>query len=121
MSTGRTRSAASGGNTRQIFPALAASRIDQVSVECRNSKVPLSLLALLKGKDVLVGVIDVATDDIETPEDVARDDRGGDAICAEGADRRLHQLRHGADAARDRAGKLQALGDGAALARKKLG
>src|SRR5690606_7670834 len=43
-----------------IFPALAASRIDQVSVECRNSRVPLSLLSLLKGKDVLVGVIDVA-------------------------------------------------------------
>jgi 5-methyltetrahydropteroyltriglutamate--homocysteine methyltransferase len=55
----------------EIFPALAASRIDQVSVECRNSKVPLSLLSLLKGKDVQVGVIDVATDEVETPEDVA--------------------------------------------------
>jgi 5-methyltetrahydropteroyltriglutamate--homocysteine methyltransferase len=54
-----------------IFPALAASRIDQVSVECRASHVPLSLLGLLRGKDVLVGVIDVATDAVETPEDVA--------------------------------------------------
>jgi 5-methyltetrahydropteroyltriglutamate--homocysteine methyltransferase len=54
-----------------IFPALAASRIDQISVECRNSKVPLRLLSLLDGKDVLVGVIDVATDAVETPEDVA--------------------------------------------------
>ncbi len=55
----------------EIFPALAASRIDQVSVECRNSRVPMSLLSLLKGKDVLVGAIDVATDEIETAEDVA--------------------------------------------------
>src|SRR5207244_1823661 len=63
-----------GGEWRQyaaIFPALAASRIDQVSVECRNSKVPMHLLSLLHGKDVLVGVIDVATDQIETPEEVA--------------------------------------------------
>ena len=63
-----------GGEWRQyekIFPALARSRIDQVSVECRNSKVPLSLLSLLEGKDILVGAIDVASDAVETPEDVA--------------------------------------------------
>ena len=54
-----------------VFQALAASRIDQVSVECRNAKVPISLLSLLEGKDVLLGVIDVATDLVETPEDVA--------------------------------------------------
>jgi 5-methyltetrahydropteroyltriglutamate--homocysteine methyltransferase len=53
-----------------IFPALAASRIHQVSVECRNARVPTSLLALLEGKDVLVGVIDVASDTVETPEDI---------------------------------------------------
>ena len=45
----------------KIFPALAKSRIGQVSVECINSHVPLKLLSLLDGKDVLVGVIDVAT------------------------------------------------------------
>ena len=56
---------------REIFPALAASRIDQVSLECANSHVPMDLIALLKGKDVLVGVIDVASDTIETPEEVA--------------------------------------------------
>ncbi|HEX2216242.1 MAG TPA: methionine synthase [Xanthobacteraceae bacterium] len=54
----------------EIFPALAASRVGQVSIECRNSRVPVELLALLKGKDILVGVIDVATDAVETPEDV---------------------------------------------------
>src|SRR6185437_10984214 len=55
----------------EIFPALAQSKIDQVSLECINSRVPLSLLSLLKGKDVLLGVIDVATDKIETPQEVA--------------------------------------------------
>jgi 5-methyltetrahydropteroyltriglutamate--homocysteine methyltransferase len=54
-----------------IFPALAQSRIDQVSVECRNARVPMHLLKLLDGKDVLVGAIDVASDVVETPQDVA--------------------------------------------------
>jgi 5-methyltetrahydropteroyltriglutamate--homocysteine methyltransferase len=54
-----------------IFPALAASKIDQVSLECMNSKVPMHLMSLLKGKTVMVGVIDVASEVIETPEQVA--------------------------------------------------
>jgi 5-methyltetrahydropteroyltriglutamate--homocysteine methyltransferase len=53
------------------FPLLARSKIDQVSLECANSHVPLELLALLKGKDVMVGAIDVASDAVETPEHVA--------------------------------------------------
>jgi 5-methyltetrahydropteroyltriglutamate--homocysteine methyltransferase len=63
-----------GGEWRQyeaIFPALGASHIDQVSVECHGSRVPMRLLGLLAGKDVLVGVIDVATQTVETPEEVA--------------------------------------------------
>jgi 5-methyltetrahydropteroyltriglutamate--homocysteine methyltransferase len=63
-----------GGEWRQyeqIFPALAASRIDQVSVECRNSRVPTQLLSLLAGKDVVVGAIDVADERVETAEEVA--------------------------------------------------
>ena len=63
-----------GGEWRQyeeIFPALAKSKIKQVSVECKNARVPMSLLKLLAGKDVLVGVIDVANDRVETPEEVA--------------------------------------------------
>ena len=55
----------------RIFPLLAASRVDQVSLECAGSRVPISLLSLLGGKDVLVGCIDVATPDVETPEQVA--------------------------------------------------
>ena len=55
----------------KIFPALAKSRIGQVSLECRDSKVPMNLLKLLDGKEVQVGVIDVASDEVETPEQVA--------------------------------------------------
>jgi 5-methyltetrahydropteroyltriglutamate--homocysteine methyltransferase len=53
------------------FPLLARSSIDQVSLECANSHVPLELMRLLDGKDVLVGAIDVATDRVETPDEVA--------------------------------------------------
>ena len=63
-----------GGQWRQYeetFPLLAASSIDQVSLECANSRVPIELIGLLTGKDVLVGAIDVASDRVETPEDVA--------------------------------------------------
>jgi 5-methyltetrahydropteroyltriglutamate--homocysteine methyltransferase len=63
-----------GGEWRQyeqIFPALAKSSIDQVSLECIHSHVPPDLMKLLKGKDVLVGVIDVASDKVETPQEVA--------------------------------------------------
>src|SRR5262249_13713768 len=55
----------------QFFPALAKSPIDQVSLECIHSQVPMSVLKLLEGKDVLIGAIDVANDAIETPEEVA--------------------------------------------------
>jgi 5-methyltetrahydropteroyltriglutamate--homocysteine methyltransferase len=62
-----------GGEWRQyeeIFPAIDASPIQQVAIECRNSRVPLELLGLLKNKTVQAGVIDVASDEVETPEDV---------------------------------------------------
>jgi len=55
----------------QIFPALAKSKIKQVSLECIHSHVPPELMKLLQGKDVLVGVIDVASDKVETPQEVA--------------------------------------------------
>jgi 5-methyltetrahydropteroyltriglutamate--homocysteine methyltransferase len=55
----------------RIFPLLARSRVQQVSLECHNSRVPMELLGLLAGKDVLVGCIDVATRTVETPEEVA--------------------------------------------------
>ncbi|MDP5135080.1 methionine synthase [Rheinheimera baltica] len=55
----------------QILPKLQKSNIDIISLECHNSRVPLELLSLIRGKKVMVGAIDVATDIIETPEQVA--------------------------------------------------
>ncbi len=55
----------------EFFPKLQASNIDIISLECQNSHVPIDLLGLLKGKKLMLGAIDVATNDIETPEEVA--------------------------------------------------
>src|SRR5207244_8293012 len=55
----------------QTFPLRARSAIGQISLECANSHVPIELIALLDGKDVLVGAVDVATDRVESPEEVA--------------------------------------------------
>ncbi|HEY6259427.1 MAG TPA: methionine synthase [Xanthobacteraceae bacterium] len=103
-----------------IFPLLNASRIDQVAIECRASRVPMHLLRLLDRKQVQVGVIDVATDAVETPEEVA-------AVIAEA----LHYVpKEGiiagtncgmAPMRRDIAfAKLTALVHGAELARRKF-
>src|SRR6266545_2069690 len=113
-----------GGEWRQyeqIFPALAKSRIDQVSVECRNSRVPISLLKLLDGKDVQVGVIDVASDEVETPEQVAA--VIGEAMQYVPRDRIIAGTNCGMAPMRwDVAyGKLTALAQGAALARQRFG
>ena len=54
-----------------IFPKLQKSNIDLISLECQNSRVPLDLIALLRGKKIMIGAIDVATHAIETPEEVA--------------------------------------------------
>jgi 5-methyltetrahydropteroyltriglutamate--homocysteine methyltransferase len=112
-----------GGEWRQyaeIFPALAQIRIGQVSVECRNSRVPMSLLKLLDGKDVQVGVIDVVTDEVETPEQVA--DVIGEAMKYVPRDSIIASTNCGMAPIRwDVAyGKLAALAQGAALARKLL-
>ncbi len=104
-----------------IFPALAKSRIKQVSLECIHSHVPAHLMALLKGKDVLVGVIDVASDSVETAEEVAA------TIGAEleyvPKDRLFPCTNCGmAPMDRDLAiAKLRALAAGAALARERYG
>ena len=104
-----------GGEWRQyeaIFPAIAKSRIGQVSVECRNSKVPLSLLKLLEGKDILVGAIDVASDEVETPEQVAAVAARGGEARAPRAHPALHQLRHGPHAPRHRLRQARGAGEG---------
>ncbi|KIC87846.1 methionine synthase [Pantoea agglomerans] len=55
----------------EVFPKLQRSAIDIVSLECQNSRVPMDLIELIRGKKVMVGAIDVATHTIETPEEVA--------------------------------------------------
>ena len=54
-----------------FFPALNASKIDQVSLECINSRVPMTVLEHLKDKEILIGAVDVATNEVETPQQVA--------------------------------------------------
>jgi 5-methyltetrahydropteroyltriglutamate--homocysteine methyltransferase len=103
-----------------IFPALNASRIGQVSLECANSHVPLALLRLLPDKDILLGAIDVAHLEIETPEQVATVIR--EALAHVDAGRILPCTNCGL-APLPRAvaiGKLKALGAGAALVREEL-
>src|SRR5213082_1842340 len=105
----------------EIFPVIAKSPTQQVAIECRNSKVPLDILSLLKGKIVQAGVIDVASDTVETAEDVCkvlddvskyvpRSDIVATTNCGMAP---MH--RYIAEA------KLMALGAGARLARLKFG
>ena len=105
----------------EIFPAINASKIDQVSLECQGAKVPISLIQLLDQKTVLVGAIDVATTTIETPEAVAN--VLGEASKYADLERiqactncGMAPLSRGVAAA-----KLRALGAGAQLAREQLG
>jgi 5-methyltetrahydropteroyltriglutamate--homocysteine methyltransferase len=104
-----------------IFPLINASRIDQVAIECRNSRVPIELIRLIDRKQVQVGVIDVASDAVETPEEVA-------AVIAQalkyvpkesiiaGTNCGMAPMHRDIAAA-----KLDALCRGAALARRTLG
>ena len=105
----------------KIFPLLQASRIDQISLECHNSKVPIELIKLLNGKDLLVGAIDVATDRIETPGEVAATIRKAMALTK--PEKLFPCTNCGmVPLAREVArAKLKALADGAALVRKELG
>ncbi len=104
----------------KVFPALAASSIDQVSLECIHSHVPAELMALLAGKDVMVGVIDVASEAVETPEEVAATiERALRYVPGE----HLIACTNCGLAPMSRAvaeAKLKALADGAALARARL-
>jgi len=104
-----------------IFPLLQASHIDQVSLECHNSKVPIELLELLNGKDLLVGAIDVTTDRIETPAEVAATIRK--ALVFTSPEKLFPCTNCGmVPLAREVArAKLKALADGAAIVREELG
>jgi 5-methyltetrahydropteroyltriglutamate--homocysteine methyltransferase len=117
----KTRLGSEWRHYERTFPALAASRIDQVSLECAASRVPLRLMGLLAGKDVLVGVIDVATDQIETPEQVAATIAAAMAFVP--AERLFPCTNCGMAPMRREVAvaKLRALAAGAAVARGALG
>ncbi len=104
----------------QIFPALNKSRINQVSLECANSKVPLSLLGLLNDKEIMVGAIDVASMDVESPEQVSSTIEA--ALEYVDSERLLPCTNCGmAPLPRHvAAGKLHALAAGASVVRKRL-
>jgi 5-methyltetrahydropteroyltriglutamate--homocysteine methyltransferase len=104
-----------------IFPAINLSSIRQVSLECANSHVPISLIGLLPDKELLIGAIDVASNTIETPEQVAG--TIAEALKHADAARILPCTNCGmAPLSRTVAGgKLKALGAGAELARRRLG
>ena len=104
----------------EIFPKLQQSSIDIVSLECQNSRVPMDLIELIRGKKVMVGAIDVATNDIETPEQVA--DTLRKALQFVDADKLYPSTNCGmTPLSREIArGKLNALSAGAAIVRNEL-
>ncbi|MEY4550502.1 MAG: hypothetical protein RL685_6697 [Pseudomonadota bacterium] len=105
----------------EIFPALNASRIHQISLEAANSHVPPSLMKLLEDKQLMVGVIDVASQEVESPEQVQA--RIAAALEYVDAERLMPCTNCGLAPLPEAVavGKLEALGAGAALARQKLG
>ena len=105
----------------EIFPAINKSRVHQVSLECAGSKVPMSLIALLKDKEIMVGAIDVATNTVETPEAVASMLKEATKYASPN---RIYGCTNCGMAPLPRevaAGKLKALAAGAAMLRKEMG
>lgn len=104
-----------------LFPQLQASNIDLISLECHNSHVPMDLLALLKGKKLMVGAIDVSNNDVESPEEVASTLR--EALKYVDADKLYPCTNCGMTPLTRTASraKLQALSAGAEIVRRELG
>ena len=104
-----------------VFPKLQQSNIDLISLECHNSRVPMELIELLRGKKVMVGAIDVANNAIETPQEVA--DTPRKALQFVDADK-LYPCTNCGMAPLPRqiaSGKLAALSAGAQIVRDELG
>jgi 5-methyltetrahydropteroyltriglutamate--homocysteine methyltransferase len=104
-----------------IFPAINGSKIEQVSLECANSRVPISLIGLLPDKEILVGSIDVASSEVDTPEQVSA---VIESALGHADAERIQPCTNCGMAPLSRevaAGKLKALGAGAELARKRFG
>ena len=104
----------------EIFPKLQQSNIDLISLECQNSRVPMDLIELIRGKKVMVGAIDVATSTVETPEEVASTLRK--ALQFVDVDKLYPSTNCGMTplSRQVATGKLNALSAGAAIVRKEL-
>ncbi len=104
----------------ESFPKLQKSKLDIISLECQNSRVPMDLIELIRGKKVMVGAIDVATSKVETAEEVANTLRK--ALQFVDADKLYPSTNCGmTPLSRQVArGKLEALSAGAAIVRKEL-
>lgn len=104
----------------QFFPLLQKSNVDIISLECQNSHVPMDLIELIRGKKVMVGAIDVATDTIETPQQVANTLRK--ALQFVDADKLYPSTNCGMAPLSRRValGKLNALNAGAEIVRQEL-
>jgi 5-methyltetrahydropteroyltriglutamate--homocysteine methyltransferase len=102
------------------FPLLQQSSIDIVSLEAHHSHVPMDLIELIRGKKVMLGAIDVASDEVETPEEVA--DTLRDALRFVDADKLIPSTNCGmaplsSTVAR---GKLRALSAGTGIVREEI-
>ena len=104
----------------ESFPLLQQSSIDTISLECHNSHVPVELIELLRGKKVMLGAIDVASEEIETAEEVA--DTIRDALRFVDADKLVPSTNCGmAPLPREVAfAKLSALSAGTRIVRDEL-
>ena len=104
----------------EVFPKLQKSSIDIISLEAQNSRVPMDLIELIRGKKVMVGAIDVATNTIETAEEVA--DTLRKALQFVDADKLYPSTNCGMTPLSRRVarGKLEALSAGAAIVRNEL-
>jgi len=104
----------------QTFPLIQRSTIDIVSLECQHSHVPMDLIELIRGKKVMLGAIDVASETVESDEEVA--DTLRKALEFVDAENLIPSTNCGmAPLPRHVArGKLGALGRGAEIVRREL-
>jgi 5-methyltetrahydropteroyltriglutamate--homocysteine methyltransferase len=117
--------AATVGNNKpsgySFLPELTASTAQQISIEAAQPKLDLSVLRELPGKTVMVGVLDLGTEHVETAQEVAARIRA--AVNVVGAERVVPAPDCGMKyLPRERAfRKLKALADGADIVRRELG
>ena len=99
-----------------FLPELAASECDQVSIETAQSGLDLDVLEGLTSKSIILGVLDLSTEEVETPETVA--ERVRRAFPHAGPDRLIAAPDCGMKyLSRESAyGKLEALVEGARIA-----